>query len=142
MVSNTGHQDSGWSGRHPSRVTPRGQLHRDNRYRLQTLCLLHLAWVVRPVTEMRALLTPGADGVWHLRLRPVPAEGVPGLDGDGEYVGLAAPDYNVLDRCMIVRRAGYMRGLQAGGLVEITTSSDQGRAALCHWVTQLVETRA
>jgi hypothetical protein len=92
------------------------------------------------MTEIRALLTPGSDGAWHLRLRPVPAlESVPGISRDGECSGLAAPDYSALDRCMVARRAGYTRRLHASGMVEITATSEQARAALCDWLAEVIE---
>jgi hypothetical protein len=95
------------------------------------------------MTEMRALFTPGSDGAWHLRVRPAPtSEVVPGLDRDGECVGLRAPDYSALDRRMVACRAGYTRRLHASGLVELTASSEQSCAALLIWLASLIEARS
>jgi hypothetical protein len=94
------------------------------------------------MTEVRVMLTPGSDGAWHLRLRPVPTlASIPGLDREGECVGLAAPDYSALDRFMVARGAGYTRRLHASGLVELTVSSDRARAALFDWLAGLLEKR-
>lgn len=89
------------------------------------------------MTEMRALLTPGADGAWHLHLRPVPMlQMISGLDRDGECLGLSAPDYCAWNRPTVAHRAGYTRRLHASG-----PSSDQAHKALRTLLAELIQER-